>query len=55
MKEHENTYKSEISPKFHARDVARKRCEMAGGVCVTASATPSLDSYFECEEGKTEL
>lgn len=53
--EHENTYKSEISPKFHARDVARKRCEMAGGVCVTASATPSLDSYFECEEGKTEL
>jgi len=53
--EHENTYKSEISPKFHARDVARKRCEMVGGVCVVASATPSLESYFECEQGKMEL
>ncbi|NLM14108.1 MAG: primosomal protein N' [Epulopiscium sp.] len=53
--EHENTYKSETSPKFHARDIARKRCEMVGGICVVASATPSLDSYFECEQGKAEL
>lgn len=53
--EHENTYKSETTPKYHAREVARKRCEMIGGICLAASATPSLDSYYEARQGKMDL
>ncbi|NLK20949.1 MAG: primosomal protein N' [Epulopiscium sp.] len=49
--EHENTYKSEITPKYHAKEVAKKRCEMLGGVCLIASATPSLESYHDARLG----
>ena len=53
--EHEATYKSETSPKYHARDIARWRCAKAGGVMLLASATPSLESYSKAQEGKYKL
>ncbi len=53
--EHEATYKSETSPKYHARDIARWRCARAGGVMLLASATPSLESYTKAAEGKYTL
>src|SRR5699024_10131160 len=44
--EQEYTYKSENSPRYHARDVARFRCAYHKGLCVLASATPSVESFY---------
>ncbi len=43
--EHESSYKSEISPRYHAREVARFRAKYCGATLIMASATPSVDSY----------
>lgn len=53
--EHEATYKSESSPKYHARDIARWRCAYNNSVMLLSSATPSLESYSKALEGKYEL
>ncbi len=53
--EHENSYKNESMPKYHARDVAIQIAKMHGGVVVLGSATPSLNSYFEAESGNYRL
>ncbi|MGB9678959.1 MAG: primosomal protein N' [Thermoanaerobacteraceae bacterium] len=46
--EHEGTYKqSDAKPKYNAKEVAEKRCEMEGGVLILGSATPSLESYYK--------
>ncbi len=44
--EQEYTYKSEQTPRYHARDVARFRCAYHKGLLVLSSATPSVESYF---------
>lgn len=49
--EHEYTYKSECSPRFHARDIAKYRCKQNNCMLVLASATPSVESYFLTELG----
>lgn len=53
--EHEPSYRSEITPRYSAVEVALKRCRMAGGVLVLGSATPSIDSYFRAKKGRYEL
>ncbi len=53
--EQEHTYKSESTPRFHARDAARYRCAYNKGLLVLASATPSLDSFCASENGRYEL
>jgi primosomal protein N' (replication factor Y) len=53
--EHESTYKSDTSPKYHARDIARFRCAYNGAVMLLSSATPSLESYTKALEGKYKL
>lgn len=53
--EHEGSYKSETNPKYHAREVAKKRCEMSGAVLVLGSATPSIESYFKAACGEYRL
>ena len=53
--EHEHTYKQEEAPRYHARDVAIMRGEMEGAVVVLGSATPSLESYYNCKKGKYTL
>jgi len=53
--EHESTYKSDTSPKYHARDIARFRCAYNGAVMLLSSATPSLESYSKAMEGKYKL
>ena len=50
--EHEHTYKSEQSPRFHARDIAKIRTAYHGGLLCLASATPSLESYTAAKLGK---
>ena len=53
--EHENSYKSELSPRYDAREVARKRGEMEGAMLVLGSATPSLETYTRAVRGEYDL
>lgn len=53
--EGESTYKSESSPRYHARDVAIKRCGAHNCVLLMASATPSLESYYYAKTGRYSL
>jgi primosomal protein N' (replication factor Y) len=43
--EHESSYKQSEAPRYHGRDLAVVRAELAGAVCVLGSATPSLESW----------
>ncbi len=49
--EQEHTYKSDMSPKYHARDVARFRCNYNKALLMLASATPSIESYKKAKDG----
>ena len=49
--EQEHTYKSDMSPKYHARDIARYRCAQNGALMLLASATPSIESYKKAMDG----
>lgn len=49
--EHENSYKSETLPRYHARETAIERARMAGASVVLGSATPSIDSYYHAKTG----
>ncbi len=53
--EQEHTYKSEATPRFHARDVARFRCSYNKSLLVLASATPSIESYSAALSGRYTL
>lgn len=53
--EQEHTYKSESSPRFHARDAARFRCAGNGALLLLASATPSVESFWAAKRGKYQL
>ena len=53
--EHENTYKQEEAPRYHARDVAIVRGQMEGATVVLGSATPSMESFYNCQKGKYTL
>lgn len=50
--EGEPSYKSsELSPRYHARDVARFRCDKEGVLLLLASATPSVESRYFAQKG----
>ncbi len=49
--EHEGSYKSGSSPRYHARQVAMKRAQKAGATVVMGSATPSLEAFHLMQEG----
>lgn len=49
--EHEGTYKSEVIPKYHARETAEKLARLQGASVVLGSATPSLEAYYRAEMG----
>src|SRR5258706_4852114 len=53
--EHEYSYKQEEAPRYHARDVATVRGQMEGATVVLGSATPSLESFYNCSRGKYRL
>lgn len=53
--EHESSYKSETTPKYHAHEVARKRCIDENALLLCGSATPSVESYYRAKNGEIEL
>lgn len=53
--EQEYTYKSDSSPRFHARDIARFRVKYNGGLLVLSSATPSIETFTYAKAGKYSL
>ncbi len=50
--EHEDSYRSEQSPKYHAREVAFQRAKMEGACVVLGSATPSLEASWAAQNGQ---
>ncbi len=49
--EQEHSYKSELSPKYHARDIARFRAGINSCLMLLSSATPSIESYYKAKTG----
>lgn len=49
--EHENTYKSETTPKYDAREVAEKLNELTKCTIVLGTATPSVKTYYRAKKG----
>ena len=49
--EQESTYKSEQSPRYHARDVARRRAAWHKCLVLLASATPCTESFWHARRG----
>jgi primosomal protein N' (replication factor Y) len=46
--EHEPGYKQDTTPRYHGRDVAIKRAQLASAHCILGSATPSLETLHNC-------
>ena len=53
--EHSDSYKSDNAPRYHAREVARKRSELANCPVLLGSATPSLESFHQARNGSYRL
>lgn len=53
--EGERTYKSESSPRYNAKEIAKKRCLTHNAVVLLASATPSIESYCYAKNGRYKL
>ena len=53
--EQEHTYRSESTPRYSAHEVARQRAAENGALLLLASATPSTESYFAAQKGRTQL
>ena len=50
--EHEPTYKSEQTPRYHARETAIRRAETEGASVVLGSATPSMEAMYRARRGE---
>lgn len=53
--EGERAYKSDSAPRYHAIEVAKKRCRTHGATLLLASATPSIESYYYAKKGIYQL
>ena len=53
--EGEQTYKSESSPRYNAKDIAKKRCVTHNALLLMASATPSIESFYYAQTGRYKL
>ncbi len=53
--EQEQSYKSDRSPRFHAREAAAFRSKKLGIPLLLASATPSIETFYKAKTGKISL
>jgi primosomal protein N' (replication factor Y) len=52
--EHDGAYKQEDAPRYHGRDVAVMRAKLEGAVALLGSATPSVETFTNAQQGKYE-
>ncbi len=52
---HDSSYKSEVDPKYHAIDIAKERMRYHQGQVLLATATPSMETYYEVQNGHYDL
>lgn len=50
--EHEQSYKSDMTPRYHTRDIVEFRAKQYGSMVIYASATPCIESYYKAETGE---
>ncbi|MCQ2770366.1 MAG: primosomal protein N' [Clostridia bacterium] len=53
--EQEHTYKSEMAPRYNAKDIASFRISQTGGLLLLCSATPSVETFYKAQTGKISL
>ena len=53
--EHEESYRSELSPRYHSVEVAEKLSGLSGAGLLLGSATPSLESFYKAKTGQYQL
>lgn len=53
--EQENTFKQEELPRYHTRDVARRRAQMESALLLLGSATPAIETYHRAMTGEVKL
>ncbi len=53
--EHDSSYKSEITPKYHATEIARYFAKTENAVLLLGSATPLIETYYKTQIGKIKL
>ncbi len=53
--EGEASYKSDSSPRYHARDIAALRCARHNCLLLLGSATPSIESFYRASKGRYQL
>ena len=51
----QTSYRSESAPRYSAHEVARQRAAENGALLLLASATPSTESYYAAQHGRTQL
>lgn len=53
--EQEYSYKSESSPRYHAREIAKFRANSNNALLVLSSATPSVETFYYANNGRYSL
>jgi primosomal protein N' (replication factor Y) len=53
--EHDGSYKQQETPRYHGRDVALVRAREMGAVAILGSATPSIETRFNADQGKYQI
>lgn len=53
--EQDDSYKSDTTPRYHARDVARFRCAAENALMLLSSATPDIETFYRAKNGKYTL
>ena len=53
--EQETSYKSENTPRYHAREVAKYRCVQNNALLLLGSATPSVETMYRAKQGSYHL
>ena len=53
--EHDSSYRSEMSPRYHATEIARYFTKTEDAILLLGSATPLIETYYKTEEGRIEL